>query len=103
MKNKMSLLQEGIIQFHQNDNKLWFHGSEFTNTVTEKILSMVSDKANMMDFEDLLDDLVWEYYWGGIIDGFRMCRGVLKELDDFKNPDFLKDLLTDKDRANEEG
>ena len=96
MKNKMSLLQEGIIQFHQNDNKLWFHGSKFTDETTARIVSMVNDKSNMRDFDDLLDDLVWEYYWGGIVDGFRMCRGLLKELDDFESPDFLRELLTDR-------
>lgn len=94
-EKKMSLLQEGIIRSHQEEG-IWFQGTEFTEEKERKIMSMISENVQIITFKNLLNELVWEFYWGGIIDGFRMCRGLLKELDEFENPDFLQDLLSKK-------
>lgn len=97
MKNKMTLLQEGIIRYHEDNYKLWFHGNPFTEKTKRKIVGTV-DFANSeeeREFYDALEDYAGEYYWAGIIDGFRMCMGLMKELEQFESPHFLRDLLTD--------
>ena len=100
MKNKMSLLQEGIIRYHEDNCKLLFQNSVFTKRVEKEIgrFTNFKDKEEELKFTDLLEDYAGEYYWGGVIDGFRMCLGLVKELEQFESHNFLKDLLTDDDR-----
>ena len=98
MKKKMTLLQEGIVRYHENsDCRLWFQGSPFTEETEKKIAGFAkfSNPEEERDFHDFLDDLEGEYYWAGMIDGFRTCMGLVKELAQFENPHFLRNLLTD--------
>lgn len=102
MKNKMSLLQEGIIRYHEDNYKLWFygnHGNQFTEKTKKKIDGFVNfaNEEEKIKFYDTLEDYTGEYYWAGIIDGFRMCMGLMKELEQFESPHFLRDLLMDRE------
>lgn len=95
MKKKLSLLSEAIIKCHSDNFKLLFQGSEFTKGKEKKLLDFVP-RDKRYHFENELSLYAWEYYWGGVIDGFRMCKCLLDKLDQFEDPDFLKDLLMPK-------
>lgn len=95
MKKKLSLLSEAIIKCHSDNFQMLFQGSEFTKVKEKELLGFVPEEKQF-DFDNELSFYAWEYYWGGIIDGFRMCKCLLDELDQFEEPDFLKDLLMSK-------
>lgn len=99
MKKKMTLLQEGIIRYHEDNHKLWFQGTPFTEKTKLEIMKFIefANAEEERKFHDFLEDYAGEYYWGGIIDGCRMCMGLMKELEQFESPHFLKDLLTDRE------
>lgn len=99
-KQEMSLLSQGIVKFHENHPELFFQGSEYI-ALKEKELEGFVQEQQRIAFLNILGESSWEYYWGGIIDGFRMGIGLLKELDEFEHPDFLKDILLSPDNLDD--
>lgn len=92
---KTPLLSELCLTYREKNPELFSHESESADRIRnclEKFLQN-EEREKQIDFSNILGDYAGESYYMGYIDGFKVCKWLMEELELTRDKGFLGELL----------
>lgn len=92
---KTPLLSELCFSYREKNPELFLHESEFVDEMGKKLEKFLQneEQEKQVDFSNILEDYASEFYYMGYIDGFKVCKWLMEELELTRDKDFLSELL----------
>lgn len=92
---KTPLLSELSLTYREKNPELFLHESESVDRMEKKLEKFLQneEQEKKIDFSNTLGDYAAEIYYTGYIDGFKICKWLMEELELTRDKDFLSELL----------
>ncbi len=92
---KTPLLKELCLSYRERNPELFLNDSESTERLRNYLEKFLQNEEweKQVDFSNTLGEYAGESYYMGYIDGFKVCKWLMEELEMTRDKDFLKELL----------